>query len=95
MKLGRMLATATVLAIALATMPRAATTSAITWSQAEAPIPVHTADPHEGGVGDVADLDTKEPAEAATTSNIVLLVAALAVLLGVLIVTRRKSGPGA
>ena len=87
------------LAIAVAASPRP--TSAITLTQAEAPIPVQSANPHAGGgggaggAGDVADLDTKEPTEAVSTNNIVLLIAALGVLIGVLIVTRRKSGPGA
>ena len=67
--------------------------AAVTLTQAEAPIPVQTMAPNPGGADGIPDLDTKEPTEAATTNNIVLLIAALGVLVGVLIVTRRKSGP--
>ena len=66
---------------------------AIALMQAEAPIPVQTADPHRGAGDGVVDADTQQPTQVEGSNNIVLLVAALGVLIGVLIVARPRRGP--
>jgi hypothetical protein len=67
---------------------------AVNLTQAEAAMPLLTADPHQGaGAGDgVIDGDVKEPTESSGSNNVVILVAALGVLIGILIVTRQR-GP--
>ena len=80
-----------VIAVALGASPLAA--RATTMTQAEAPaLPLLTADPHAGG-GEVPNFDTQAPSTAVTPNNAILLIAALGVLIGVLVVTRRRSGP--
>ena len=66
---------------------------AITLTQAEAPLPVQTADPHVGAGDGVVDADTQQPTQVESSNNIVLLVAALGVLIGVLIVAHPRRGP--
>ena len=66
---------------------------AINMTQAEAPIPVLTADPHQGAGDGVIDADTQGPAQAERSSNVVFLIAALGVLIGVLIIARPRRGP--
>lgn len=75
----------------VAFLPRHA--SAVALTQAEAALPLLTAAPHQGAGGGVVIADTEEPTEAAGGNNVILLVAALGVLVGVLLVTRRKSPP--
>jgi len=91
--LGIVVGLASVLAVALLVVAGAQRVDAITLTQAEAPIPAQTADPHQGNEDGVADADTKEPTQAETPNNIVLLVAALGVLIGILIVARPRRGP--
>jgi hypothetical protein len=69
-----------------------APSSAITLTQAEAALPLLTADPHHGPGDGVANADTEEPTQAVGGNNVVLLIAALGVLIGVLIVTRARPG---
>lgn len=68
---------------------------AVNLTQAEAAMPLLTADPHQGaGAGDgVIDGDVKEPTESSGSNNVILLIAALGVLIGILIVTRPRRGP--
>ena len=68
---------------------------AINLTQAEAALPLLTADPHHGaGAGDgVIEGDVKEPTESTGSNNIILLIAALGVLIAILIVTRPRRGP--
>jgi hypothetical protein len=66
---------------------------AINLTQAEAPIPVLTADPHEGAGDGVVNADTTKPAQAESSNNVVFLIAALGVLIGVLIIARPRRGP--
>jgi hypothetical protein len=66
---------------------------AINLTQAEAPISVLTADPHQGAGDGVIDADTTGPAQVESSNNVVFLIAALGVLIGVLIVARPRRGP--
>ena len=66
---------------------------AINLTQAEAAMPVLTADPHQGPGEGVVNADTKEPTEAVGGNNVVLLIAALGVLIGILLITRPRRGP--
>ena len=67
---------------------------AINLTQAEAPLPVLTADPHQGAGDGVVNADTTKPAQAESSNNVVFLIAALGVLIGVLIIARpRRRGP--
>ena len=80
-------------ALSLAALGVAQRADAITLSQPEAPMLLLRADPHEGyGVG-VVDADTQGQTKVEGSNNIVLLVAALGVLIGVLIVARPRRGP--
>ncbi|HET9852692.1 MAG TPA: hypothetical protein VFP56_09330 [Candidatus Limnocylindrales bacterium] len=88
---------AVVVVLAFAGPQRAA---AINLTQAEAPIPVLTADPqprdvdkHLGAGDGVVDADTTGPAQVESSNNVVFLIAALGVLIGVLIVARPRRGP--
>ena len=66
---------------------------AINLTQAEAPLPVLTADPHQGAGDGVVNADTTKPAQAESSNNVVFLIAALGVLIGVLIIARPRRGP--
>jgi hypothetical protein len=67
--------------------------AAINVTQAEAALPLQTADPHEGAGDGVVDADTESPTQASGSNNVVLLIAALGILAGVLLVTRPRRGP--
>jgi uncharacterized membrane protein HdeD (DUF308 family) len=79
--------------IAVVLLVAAPGASAINVTQAEAAIPLLTADPHHGAGDGVVDADTQGPAETSGGNNVILLVAALGVLIGVLLITRPRRGP--
>ena len=81
------------LALALLAFGGAQRADAITLVPAEAAVPLLTADAHHGAGDGVVDADTKEPTQVEGSNNIVLLIAALGVLIGVLVVTRPRRGP--
>ena len=88
------LAALVLLAAALLVVGAPGRAAALNVTQAEAAMPLLTADPHHGaGAGDgVIDGDVKQPTESSGSNNVVILVAALGVLIGILIVTRQR-GP--
>ena len=87
---GLALLVAVLVVVAFAGAERA---DAINLTQAEAPLPVLTADPHQGAGDGVVNADTTKPAQAESSNNVVFLIAALGVLIGVLIIARPRRGP--
>jgi hypothetical protein len=87
---GLALLVAVLVVVAFAGAERA---DAINLTQAEAPMPVLTADPHQGAGDGVVNADTTKPVQAESSNNVVFLIGALGVLIGVLIIARPRRGP--
>jgi hypothetical protein len=87
------LAVAMAVAVPLAAFGAPGRVDAIKLALGDAPIALQSADPHHGAGDGVVDADTQGQTKVEGSNNIVLLVAALGVLIGVLVVTRSKPGP--